>query len=179
MTVAEPQTSTVATAEPSLWRNSDFLKFWSGETLSLLGTQVTNLALPLTAIYAFDATDEQIGILRFLQLAPYLGLALLFGVWVDRVRRRPVMLAANLTRMLLLALIPLLYWSNALSMAPLLVIACAIGVASVLFDVSWMSYVPTLVRDSRNYVEASAKLGISPPQPKSPARGSPASWSAR
>jgi MFS family permease len=162
VTVAEPQTSTVAGSQAqSLWRNGDFLKFWFGETLSLLGTQVTNLALPLTAIYAFDATDEQIGILRFLQLAPYLGLALLFGVWVDRVRRRPVMLAANLTRMFLLALIPLLYWSDALSMTPLLVIACAIGVASVLFDVSWMSYVPTLVRDSRNYVEASAKMGIS------------------
>ena len=99
--------------------------------------------------------------LRFLQLAPYLVLSLIFGVWVDRVRRRPVMLAANLTRMVLLALIPVLYRLHALSMAPLLVIACAIGVASVLFDVSWMSYVPTLVRDPEHYVEASAKMGIS------------------
>ncbi|WP_412543504.1 MFS transporter [Longispora sp. K20-0274] len=144
-----------------LWRNGDFLRFWFGESLSLLGTQVTNLALPLTAIYAFGATDSQVGLLRFLQLAPYLGLALVFGVWVDRARRRRVMLAANLVRMVLLALVPALSALHVLRMTPLLLIACAIGVASVLFDVSWMSYVPTLVRDPRHYVEASAKMGIS------------------
>ncbi|WKX71712.1 MFS transporter [Streptomyces sp. XD-27] len=145
----------------SLWRNGDFLRFWLGETLSLLGTQVTNLALPLTAIIAFNATDEQVGVLRFLQLVPYLGLALIFGVWVDRARRRRIMLGANLVRMILLALVPVLYWTDALSLVSLLVIACAVGVASVLFDVSWMSYVPTLVRDPRHYVEAGAKMGMS------------------
>ncbi|WP_433244581.1 MFS transporter [Streptosporangium sp. CA-135522] len=167
MTSTEPRAE-AANASPerserpeSLWRNSDFLRFWLGETLSLLGTQVTNLALPLTAIYAFHATDEQVGVLRFLQLAPYLGFALIFGVWVDRVRRRPVMLGANLTRMVLLALIPLLSWLGVLSMAPLLVIACAVGIASVLFDVSWMSYVPTLVKESEHYVEAGSKMGVS------------------
>lgn len=152
------------TKEPStggLWRNGDFLKFWLGETLSLLGAQVTNLALPLTAITAFDASDEQVGVLRFLQLVPYLGLALVFGVWVDRARRQRIMLGANLVRMLLLALVPVLYWTDALSMASLLLIACAVGVASVLFDVSWMSYVPTLVRDPKHYVEAGAKMGMS------------------
>ncbi|MEV6522502.1 MFS transporter [Longispora sp. NPDC051575] len=151
-----------APARPaSLWRNGDFLKFWLGETLSLLGTQVTNLALPLTAIHAFGATDAQVGLLRFLQLAPYLGLALVFGVWVDRVRRRPVMLGANAVRLVLLALIPALAALDVLRMTPLLLIACAIGVASVLFDVSWMSYVPTLVRDPAHYVEAGAKMGVS------------------
>jgi MFS family permease len=150
----------VSTPE-SLWRNGNFITFWLGETLSLLGTQVTNLALPLTAIVAFHATDEQVGVLRFLQLAPYLLLSLVFGVWVDRVRRRPVMLAANLTRMILLALIPVLHRLDALNMAALLLIACAIGIASVLFDVAWMSYVPALVSDPGHYVEASAKLGIS------------------
>ncbi len=129
--------------------------------MSLLGTQVTTLALPLTAIHAFGASDEQVGVLRFLQLAPYLGLALLFGVWVDRCRRRNVMLAANAVRLVLIAAIPILYWLDLLTMTPLLVIACAIGIASVLFDVSWMSYVPALVRDPGHYVEASAKMGVS------------------
>ncbi|WP_338931784.1 MFS transporter [Streptomyces netropsis] len=155
------QTRTVEPPKESLWRNGDFLKFWLGESLSLLGTQVTNLALPLTAVTAFDATDEQVGVLRFLQLVPYLGLALVFGVWVDRARRRRLMLGANLVRMVLLALVPVLYWTDALSLVSLLVIACAVGVASVLFDVSWMSYVPTLVRDPRHYVEAGAKTGMS------------------
>ncbi|WP_246430427.1 MFS transporter [Streptomyces rectiverticillatus] len=161
----DPASDPVPAPEPdrpeSLWRNGDFLRFWLGETLSLLGTQVTNLALPLTAITAFNATDEQVGVLRFLQLVPYLGLALVFGVWADRARRRRIMLGANLVRMLLLALVPVLYWTDALSMASLLVIACAVGVASVLFDVSWMSYVPTLVRDPKHYVEAGAKMGVS------------------
>ncbi|MGW0882092.1 MFS transporter [Streptomyces sp. NPDC002671] len=157
---AEAETDAAAPPE-SLWRNGDFLKFWLGETVSLLGTQVTTLALPLTAIRAFGASDEQVGLLRFLQLAPYFGLALIFGVWVDRVRRRRVMLAANLVRLVLLALVPALYWADALDLVTLTVIACAVGVASVLFDVSWMSYVPTLVRDPANYVEASAKMGVS------------------
>ncbi|MGW4472637.1 MFS transporter [Nonomuraea sp. NPDC004354] len=145
----------------ALWRNHDFLRFWFGETVSLLGTQVTNLALPLAAIHAFHATDEQVGLLRFLQLVPYLGLALIFGVWVDRARRRRVMLGANITRMALLGLIPALYSLHLLDLGVLLVIACAVGVASVLFDVSWMSYVPTLVRDPKHYVEASARMGVS------------------
>lgn len=154
-------TSASTKAAPSLWRNGDFLRFWFGETVSLLGTQVTNLAVPLTAIGAFGATDEQVGLLRFLQLVPYLGLALLIGAWVDRRRRRPVMLAANLVRLVLLALVPLLYWWHALDLPVLMVIVCAVGIASVVFDVSWMSYVPVLVKSPEHYVEASAKMGTS------------------
>ena len=162
MPVTEPQAEEVVrTPLPSLWHNADFLKFWGGETLSLLGTQVTNLALPLTAIIAFKASDDQVGVLRFLQLAPYIGLALLFGVWVDRVRRRTVMLVTNLVRMVLIGLVPVLNWMHDLTMPVLLVIACAVGVASVLYDVSWMPFVPTLVKDPRHYVEANAKMGIS------------------
>lgn len=156
-----------ATASPdasgersTLWHNRDFVTFWVGETVSLFGTQVTTLALPLTAVLMFDASTEQVGVLRFVQLVPYFGLALLFGVWVDRVRRRPVMFAANAVRMVLLALVPLLSHFGVLSMGPLLIIACGIGIASVLFDVSWMSYVPTLVKDPKHYVEAYAKLGV-------------------
>lgn len=148
-------------ALPSLWHNRDFMKFWVGETLSLLGTQVTNLALPLTAILAFDASDQLVGVLRFLQLVPYIGLSLLFGVWVDRVPRRTVMLWTNVVRMLLVGAVPVLHWAGVLSMPLLLVIACAVGVASVLFDVSWMPFVPTLVKDTQHYVEANAKMGIS------------------
>ncbi|MFB8237169.1 MFS transporter [Kitasatospora purpeofusca] len=155
--------ATDATDAPrrSLWHNGDFSRFWAGETLSLLGTQVTNLALPLTAIGAFGATDEQVGLLRFLQLAPYLGLALVIGVWADRHRRRPVMLGANLVRLVLLGLIPVLYWCHALNLPVLMVIACTVGIASVAFDVSWMSYVPVLVKSPEYYVEASARLSTS------------------
>jgi MFS family permease len=144
----------------TLWQNTDFLKFWSGEALSLFGTQVTNLALPLTAVIAFDSSAEQVGLLRFLQLVPYLFLALLFGVWVDRGRRKPIMMLANTARMLLIALVPVLWHYHHLTITGLLVIACVVGVFSVLFDVSWMSFVPALVKEPRQYVEANQKLGV-------------------
>ena len=144
---------------PSLWHNPDFLKFWSGEALSLFGTQVTSLAMPLTAMLVFDAGADQVGLLRFLQWVPQLLLALVFGVWVDRVRRKPVMLLANAGRMLLLALLVVLAHFGHLTITGLLVIACAVGVFSVLFDVSWLSFVPTIVKRPEHYVEANQKLG--------------------
>ncbi|WP_395295360.1 MFS transporter [Kitasatospora hibisci] len=161
MTQTSTAPDTTVAPGQSLWHNGDFLRFWTGETLSLLGTQVTNLALPLTAIGAFGATDEQVGLLRFLQLVPYLGLALVIGVWADRHRRRPVMLGANLVRLVLLGLIPVLYWCHVLNLPVLMVITCTVGIASVVFDVSWMSYVPVLVRSPEHYVEASARMSTS------------------
>jgi MFS family permease len=145
----------------SLWRNRDFTTFWVGETLSLLGAQVTALALPLTAIEAFNASDQLVGVLRFVELAPYIGLALLFGVWADRLSRRKVMLWTNIVRMALVTAVPVLHWLGVLTMPILLVIACAVGIASVLFDVSWMPLVPALVRDHRHQVQANARVGVS------------------
>ncbi|MEU6378191.1 MFS transporter [Streptomyces sp. NPDC046909] len=141
-----------------LWRHRDFLVFWTGETLSLYGTQVTTLALPLAAVLTFDASAEELGVLRFVQLVPFLGLAMLFGVWVDRVRKRPVMIGANAVRMVLIALVPILAALDVLNTSWLYALAFGIGVGQVLFDVSWMSYVPVLVRDREQLVEANTKL---------------------
>ncbi len=164
MALIEPERPVAAAAAQetpagSLWHNADFVKFWAGETVSLFGTQVTYLALPLTAIYTFRASAAEVGVLRFVQLAPYIGLALLFGVWADRHRRRPVLLWTNAARMVLVGLVPLLHLAGLLTMPSLLVIACAVGIASVLFDVSWMPYVPSIV-DSRHFVAANAKMAM-------------------
>ncbi|MFH9354860.1 MFS transporter [Kitasatospora sp. NPDC017646] len=160
-TTAPPTTEAATTpGATGLWHNREFLTFWFGETLSLMGSQVTTLALPLTAVTAFHASPAQVGLLRFLQLVPYLGLALVFGALVDRMRRRRVMIAANAARMLLIGLIPLLAATHQLSISLLLGLACAIGIFSVLFDVSWMSFVPTLAKDKAHYVEANQKLGV-------------------
>lgn len=163
MPVTEPERpAAISAAEApagSLWGNADFVRFWAGETVSLFGTQVTYLALPLTAIYTFRASAAEVGVLRFVQLAPYIGLALLFGVWVDRHRRRPVMLWTNAARMVLIGLVPVLHLAGLLTMPLLLAIACAVGIASVLFDVSWMPYVPSIV-DSRHFVAANAKMAV-------------------
>jgi MFS family permease len=161
MASADPDQAEAITAPSRVLRNRNFVTFWVGETLSLVGTQVSILAVPLTAILVLGASDEQVGLLRFVQLAPFVLLSLLFGVWVDRVRRRPMMLWANLARIGLVALVPVLAWVHVLDVPMLLLISGGIGVAAVLFDLCWMSYVPTLVADPRQYVEANAVMGIS------------------
>ncbi len=152
------QDTAVAGTRPSLWRNRDFVKFWSGETLSLFGTQISVFALPLTAVITLNAQPEELGVLRFLQMVPYLLFGPLFGVWVDRHRRRTAMIGANTTRMILVGLVPLLAAFGALNVPLLLAITFGVGVAAVLFDVSWMSFVPTLVQKPEYLVEANAKL---------------------
>jgi MFS family permease len=152
------QDTAVAGPRRSLWRNGDFVRFWSGETLSLFGTQITMLALPLTAVITLNAQPGELGILRFLQMVPYLLVGPLFGVWVDRHRRLTAMIGANTVRMILIGLVPLLAAFDALTVPLLLAITFGVGMAGVLFDVSWMSFVPTLVRDPDYLVEANAKL---------------------
>lgn len=149
-----------AAKPPSLWRNTDFTKFWFGETVSLVGAQITTLALPLTAVLVLEAGPEQLGLLRFVQFVPFLFLALLLGVWVDRRRRRPIMIATNLIRAGLILLIPAFAATDLLSMPVLFVVALLIGVCTVLFDVSWMSYVPSLVK-KEHLVEANGRVGAS------------------
>jgi len=111
-------------------------------------------------VLVFHAGARELGLLRFLELLPYPAFSLLFGVWVDRSRRRPLMLGANFTRMVLLALVPILAVTGMLHLVTLMVVTFAVGVASVLFDVSWMSYIPALIQDRRHLVEANTKLGV-------------------
>src|SRR3989337_3021671 len=85
-----------------LWHDADFIKLWAGETVSLLGSQVTLLAIPLLAAVTLEATPLQMGTLGTLQYIPWLLAGLPAGAWVDRLRRRPIMIAADLGRALLL-----------------------------------------------------------------------------
>ncbi|MEV0326065.1 MFS transporter [Micromonospora echinospora] len=142
-----------------LRHNADFRRFWFGEGVSLFGSQVTALALPLTAVLTLGAGPEELGVLRFLQLVPFLLFALPFGVWVDRSRRRPVLIGANLARLVLIGAVPLLATVDQLHLWALFAVTFGVGVATVLFDVCWMSYVPVLVRDPKQLVVANGKLG--------------------
>jgi MFS family permease len=90
----------------ALWHQADFLKLWAGETVSLVGSQVTTLALPLTAVILLKATSVQLGFLYAAGFAPFLFLTLFAGVWVDHHRRRPMLLVTNIGRAVLLGLIP-------------------------------------------------------------------------
>src|SRR5690349_11697481 len=90
-----------------LMENRDFLKVWSGETISLIGTQVTQLALPLVAIYTLRAIPFDVGVLNASRYLPVVIISLFAGVWLDRRRRRPILIASNLGRAVLTGLIPL------------------------------------------------------------------------
>jgi MFS family permease len=141
----------------AFWLNVDFLKLWGGETLSQIGTQVTVLALPLTAIITLHARPQQVGFLTAAQFAPWLIVTLFVGVWLDTHRRRPALLVANAGRFVLLGLIPLLDVLGGLSMPTLYVLAFLAGTLSAVFDVAYLVYLPSLVGKDE-LVQANARL---------------------
>lgn len=144
----------------STWRHADFLKLWSAETISLVGTQVTALALPLTAILRLNASTFQVGLLASVQYLPFLVVGLPAGSIVDRLRRLPVLVSADLGRAALLIVVPLLAWLGQLSLGVLYPVAFAVGVLSVFSDIALQSYLPSLV-SSEQIVHANAKLELS------------------
>jgi MFS family permease len=141
----------------TLWRHRDFLLLWSGETVSQVGTMVSHLALPLLAATALGATAWEMGLLVAAERGAFLLVGLPAGVLLDRVRRRPVMIAADLVRFALLASIPLAWALGMLTFAQLLVVALLAGVATVFFDVGYQSVLPTVVGRA-GLVDGNAKL---------------------
>jgi MFS family permease len=144
----------------SLWRHPDFMKLWTGETISQLGTQVTLLALPLTAVVILKANAFQVGLLSTLEFLPFILVGLPAGVWVDRLRRRPILIAGDLLRVLTLGSIPLAYELHALHITQLYAVAFLTGIGTVFFDVAYQAYLPSLV-NRHQIVEGNAKLEIS------------------
>ncbi len=142
---------------PRLLRdNLEFRRLWTGQVVSLLGDQVTLLALPLVAVLVLHAGAAQMGYLTAAGLAPNLLFALHAGAWVDRRgRRRRVMIAADLGRTALLATIPLAYALGVLTLAQLYLVAFLAGTLSMLFSVSYATlFVAVVPRD--RYVEGNA-----------------------
>ena len=142
-----------------LWRHPDFLKLWSGRTVSGFGSRITFLALPLTAILVLDATPLQMGILSAVGSVPSLILGLGVGVWVDRWRKRPVLIAADYGRALLLLAIPIAAIFNVLRIEHLYAFALGVGVMGLFFGVASRSMLPSLVSRDQ-LVEANSKLAI-------------------
>jgi MFS family permease len=143
-----------------LWQNRDFLKLWTGETISYIGSEVTLLALPLTAVLFLKANAIQMGILGAMDYLPFLFFALFIGIWVDKYRRRPILIMADLGRAFLLLLIPLLALIGALRMEYLLIITFLIGIFSVFFNLAYQSFLPSLVH-REHLMEGNSKLAVS------------------
>jgi MFS family permease len=144
----------------ALWRQSDFVNLWAAQSVTQVGTQISMLAIPLIAAITLDASPFAIGVLAAASQAPALVLGLVAGAWLDRIRRRPVLIAADLGRAGLLALIPLAYALDFLSMGLLYVVAFAGGSLAIFFDVAYLSYLPALVKREQ-LVEANSKLEAS------------------
>ncbi len=157
----------------SLWRHSNFLKLWASETISSFGSQFSGLAIPLTAIYYLQdkcnvrtgphACSYEFGILSATGTFPFLLIGLFVGVWVDRHRRRPILVLSNLGRGALLASIPLAFLAGMLGLLgfPLLYgVSFLIGILTVFFDVAYQAYLPSLVHREQ-LVDANGKLEAS------------------
>jgi MFS family permease len=140
-----------------LWRDPSFRRFWAGEAISLLGSQITALALPLSAVLLLDAGPAEMAILGLLSYLPFLVVTLPAGVWADRRRRRPLLLVANVGRAVALLAVPAGAWLGVLSLPLLYGVALVVGVLTVLFEVGYLAYVPHLVA-RHQLVDANARL---------------------
>jgi MFS family permease len=136
-----------AAAKPRPWRSRAFLLLCGGQALSEAGSQITAVALPVVAVVTLHATALELSVLSALRYLPFLLFGALAGVWIDRVRRRPLMLRTDVSRALLVGLVPILHLAGLLDMADLLLIVFALGVLRVLFDVSYQSFLPSVVSD--------------------------------
>ncbi len=144
---------------PSLLGDApDFRRLWIGQTISVLGDQVTQLGLPLVAVLTLGATATEMGTLTAVGLLPHLLFSLPAGVWLDRVRsRRRLMVAADLIRAGAIASIPLAYALGGLGIVQLYVVGFVAGSLSVVFDLSWNTVFVSVTKRER-YIEAMSLL---------------------
>jgi MFS family permease len=142
----------------SLFRHRDFMLLWTGQSISEIGSSVTLIALPLTAVVILHATTLQVGLLTAASTISFLLVALPAGLVVDRVAKRGLMIACDVFRMLIIGSVALAALFKVLTMAQLFAVALLAGLATVFFDVAYQSYVPYLVHRERLH-DANGKLG--------------------
>ena len=142
-----------------LWLSRDFRKLWVSLTITSFGTQISNLALPLTAALLLHATPMQMGILIALETVPFALFSLHAGVVLDRVRKLPVVIASDLGRGLALAAIPVAAWFGALSIELLFGIGFLCGVQNVVGGAAYQVLIAQMAGRKR-LVEANAKIAL-------------------
>jgi len=143
-----------------LWRNRDFMWLWAAQTVSQFGSQISSLAIPLVAILTLDASTFQVSVLVVVGWAPFFLFSLPAGAWIDRLPRRPILVASDWGRALALASIPLAYFLDAMTLAQLYVVQLVVGLFTVFFDLSYQSYLPSVV-EREELGEGNAKLEVS------------------
>ncbi len=144
----------------SVLRNADFVRLWSAATISQFGTQISLLAIPLVAVTLLDASAFEVALLGTIEFMPFILFSLPAGAWVDRLRRRPILIAGDLGRAAMLATVPAAYVLGVLTIAQLYVVGFVVGTLTVLFDVAYQSYLPSLVERDQ-LVDGNGKLEAS------------------
>jgi MFS family permease len=143
-----------------LWSNGAFVRLWSGRTISIFGSLITRMALPFVAILVLEAGPIEIAFLRSVDLAAALLFGLLAGAWVDRLRRRPVLIWSDLVRAVLLGSIPLAFVLGVLTLAQLIVVAGLAAILTTFADAADNAYLPTIV-EREQLVTANGALAAS------------------
>jgi len=143
-----------------LWRHPDFLRLWSAETISRFGSEISGLALPIVAIVVLQESAFKVALLATIEFLPFILFTLPAGVWVDRLPRKPILVAADLGRALALASVPLAYAFDSLTIWQLYAVGFVVGIGTVFFDVAYQSYLPSLVARTQ-LVEGNSKLEVS------------------
>jgi predicted MFS family arabinose efflux permease len=143
-----------------LWRNHAFVRVWSAASISIFGSLITRIALPLVAILVLGSGALEVAILRGLDLGVTLVFGLVAGAWVDRLRRRPVLIWADLGRAVLLGSVPVAFAFGALSFAQLLIVSGLAAILTTFFDAADNAYLPTIVERDR-LVDANSALSAS------------------
>jgi predicted MFS family arabinose efflux permease len=141
-------------------QHRDFLKLWIGQTVSAIGSRITRDGIPLTAVLVLNAQPSQMSYLVAVEASAVLLFGLMAGVWVDRMRRRPIMISTDLARATLLLSIPALAVAHRLSMVHLYLVIALTGICTVFFDVAYQTYVPSLV-ERENLLGANSKIAMS------------------
>lgn len=143
-----------------LWRNADFRKLWAALSVSLVGTEITALALPLIAATTLDVSPVQMGVLAAAGQAPFVLVSLPAGVWVDRVRRRPLLMATDIGSALLLLSLPAAAAFGEVVFVHLCAVAFGVGALAVVGDVAHYAYTPSLLGRAE-LVEGNSKFQVS------------------
>ena len=143
-----------------LYGHADFRRLWAAETVSRFGSQISQLALPLVAVLSLKSSAFRVSLLGAIEFLPFLLFALPAGAWIDRVARRPVLIAADIGRALALGSLPIAAAVAHVTYVHLCIVGFVAGTLTVFFDVAYQSYLPALVERER-LVDANSKLEIS------------------
>ena len=143
-----------------IWKQRQFRRYWTGETISTIGSGVTDFALPLVAVITLHATPGQMGIMRAIGASPGIILGLFAGVWVDRVSRQRLLVATELIAAVLIAWVPISYALHVLTLSQLFLVSLGFGLLGPLWWPAYNAFLPSVVQPGSLF-EANSKLVLS------------------